>query len=203
VKIARKPDVVADPDAALGTRERIVRTTSRLLQRQGYEGTGIKQVARDAGAALGSLYHFFPGGKQELAAAAIRHSAQQFADTLRITLDSEEDAAEAVIACTRILATDLRDSDWMDTCSFTATALETAGRAPAVEQAIAEALEHWQELLSGNLHRAGIAEQDARDLACTVINTLEGAALACRISRSDKPLELAGTHLARLITSYR
>lgn len=202
MKIAPEADIVANPDAALGTRERLVRTTSRLLQRQGYEGTGIKQVARDAGAALGSLYHFFPGGKQELAAAAIRHSAQEFADTLRVALDSEEDAAEAVIACTRLLATELRDSDWMDTCSFTATALETAGRAPAVEQAIAEALELWQELLSSKL-RGAIAEQDARDLACTVINTFEGAALACRISRSDKPLELAGPHLARLITSYR
>jgi AcrR family transcriptional regulator len=187
----------------LGTRERIVTTTSRLLLRQGYEATGIKQIARDSGAALGSLYHFFPGGKQELAAEAIRHLDREFADTLRAALDGEEDAAEAVIACTRRLAADLRDSDWVDSCSFTATALETADRAPAIQQTIAQAVEHWEDLVADRLRRDGIGERDARDLACTVIYTLEGAVQACRIARSDKPLRLAGTHLARLIASYR
>jgi AcrR family transcriptional regulator len=190
-------------EAALGTRDRIVQATSRLMQQQGYAGTGIKQIAGDAEAALASVYHFFPGGKRELATAAIRHSDQQFSDNLGAALDSEEDAAEAILACARSIAGSLRESDWADACSLTTTALETAGRVPDVQQAIAEALDHWQDLVAGKLRRSGVSEGDARDLSCTVINTLEGAALACRISRSDKPLEVAGVHLARLITSYK
>ncbi|WP_424537088.1 TetR family transcriptional regulator C-terminal domain-containing protein [Sphaerisporangium viridialbum] len=118
---------------------------------------------------------------------------------MREGLESAEDPAEAVIACTRILAKELRDSDWMDGCPVTTTALETVGRAPDIQQAF----EHWRGLVSDRLRRAGIAEDDARDLACTVINTLEGAELAAQVSRTEKPLEIAGTHLARLINSYR
>jgi hypothetical protein len=102
-----------------------------------------------------------------------------------------------------MLAADLRGSDWVDTCSFTATAVETVGRAPDIQQAISQAVERWQGLVSDKLRRAGIGADDARDLACTVMNTLEGAVVACQISRSDEPLQLAGRHLARLITSYR
>ncbi len=163
----------------------------------------MKLISREASATLGSIYHFFPGGKQELAVAAIHHSDQEFAVPLRRALDSEEDPAEAIIACTRILADHLRDSDWIGGCPVTATALETVGRDPAIQQAIAESFEHWRDLVSDKLRRAGVAEDDARELAYTVINTIEGAELASQVSRSTEPLRLAGTHLARLITSYR
>ncbi|GLW11720.1 putative transcriptional regulator, TetR family protein [Microtetraspora sp. NBRC 13810] len=193
----------AQADPALGTRERLVRTTSRLMQRQGYEGTGIKQISREAGVALSSVYHFFPSGKQELAAEAVRHADLEFAGILREALTAEADPAEAMIACTRILATYLRDSDWLDGCPITATALETSGRVPDIHQAVVDAFAHWRELVAEKLRGTGIAEDDIPDLAHTVINTLEGAELAAQVSRSEQPLEIAGRHLARLIDSYR
>ncbi|PHQ52626.1 TetR family transcriptional regulator [Streptomyces cinnamoneus] len=173
------------------------------MQRQGYDGTGIKQIAQEAKATLGSVYHFFPGGKQELAVAAVRHGDEEFVEILREVLASETDPAEAMIACTRALADGLRDSDWADGCPVTATALGTAHRAPDIQQAAAEAFERWRGLVAEKLHGAGIDEADARDLGHTVISTLEGAELAAQVSRSDEPLRIAGTHLARLIDSYR
>ncbi|MEV0192041.1 TetR/AcrR family transcriptional regulator [Kitasatospora purpeofusca] len=186
-----------------GTRERIVRATSRLLQRQGYEGTGIKQISREAEATLGSVYHFFPGGKQELAAEAIRHGDQEFADLLREGLDSAADPGEAVTACTRLLAEALRASDWQDGCPITTTALETVGRAPVIEEAVTAAFAHWRAVVEEKLHGSGIGLTDARELAATVINTLEGAELAAQVARSEEPLHLTGRHLARLIDTYR
>ncbi|MFD5112487.1 TetR/AcrR family transcriptional regulator [Streptomyces sp. NPDC058391] len=203
MKTKPRDDRTPGPDAALGTRERVVRAASRLMQRQGYDGSGIKQIAQEAGATLGSVYHFFPGGKQELAVAAVHHGDQEFAGILREVLDSEEDPAKAIVACTRSLAEGLRASDWLDGCPVTATALGTAGRAPDIQQAAAQAFEHWRGLVSDTLRRAGIAEQDALDLGHTVISTLEGAELAAQVSRSDEPLRIAGSHLARLIDSYR
>ncbi|MFB6890959.1 TetR/AcrR family transcriptional regulator [Kitasatospora sp. NPDC056327] len=191
------------PTTGPGTRERIVRATSRLLQRQGFEGTGIKQISREAQATLGSVYHFFPGGKQELAAEAIRHGDQEFADLLREGLGSTDDPALAITACTRLLGEALRESDWQDGCPITTTALETVGRAPVIEQAVAEAFAHWRAVVEEKLHGAGLPLADARDLAATVINTLEGAELAAQIARSEEPLHVAGRHLARLVDTYR
>ncbi len=190
-------------DAAVGTRDRIVRAAARLLQRQGYEGTGIKQIARDAEATLGSVYHFFPGGKQELAVAAIRHGEQEFADMLRAGLAADDDPAQAVVACTLLLATTLRESDWTDGCPVAATALETVGRAPDIQRACAEAIGHWTDLVSDKLCDGGLAEDTAKELAGATISTLEGAELTAQVLRSEEPLLAAGRHLARLIRTYQ
>ncbi|GAA1523371.1 TetR/AcrR family transcriptional regulator [Actinomadura kijaniata] len=187
----------------IGTRERIVRATSRLMQRQGYEATGLKQISREAQATLGSVYHFFPGGKTELAVEAVRHGDREFGDLLRATLERVDDPAEAIIACADELAEGLRDSGWADGCPITTTALESAGRVPEIQRAAEQAFAHWRALVADRLRRSGLPEDVAGDLAHTVINTLEGAEMSAQVSQSETPLRLAGRHLARLIDSYR
>lgn len=195
-------DPTTGAERPVGTRERIVRAASLLMQRQGYDGTGIKQISTEAGATLGSVYHFFPGGKQQVAVAAIGHGDREFADELRLTLDGATDPAQAVIDCAHRLAEGLRESDWVEGCPVTATALGTAGRAPDIQEAAAAAFANWRDLVYARLRRAGIAEDDAHDLAHTVISTLEGAELAAQVSRSERPLLIAGRHLAQLIDLY-
>ena len=53
------------------TRDRIVTATTELFRRQGFHGTSLKQVAERSQSPTGSIYHFFPGGKEALAVAVI------------------------------------------------------------------------------------------------------------------------------------
>ncbi|MFB4290145.1 TetR/AcrR family transcriptional regulator [Nonomuraea sp. ATR24] len=187
----------------LGTRERIVRATSRLMQRRGYEATGLKQISQEARATLGSVYHFFPGGKAELAVAAVRHGDEEFAAFLREVLDEADDPAQAMIVCAERLAQGLSDSGWLDGCPITTTALESSGRVPDIQRAADEAFAHWRAVVAARLRRSGFAGDVAADLAHTVVNTLEGAEMSAQVSQSRTPLLVAGRHLARLIDSYR
>ncbi|MGR8007956.1 TetR/AcrR family transcriptional regulator [Streptomyces hypolithicus] len=184
------------------TQGRIVITASRLLQRQGYTGTGIKQIAREAQATLGSIYHFFPGGKEAVAVAALQHGDQEFADLLRSALDSEQNPGAAVEACTRQLAEALRESGWVDGCPITATALETLGTDSEIQRVCETALRGWEQLVRDKLLRSGLSAEDARDLATTIISTLEGAEVTAQVTRSEEPLRAAGRQLARLIATY-
>lgn len=184
------------------TRERIIRAASRLMQRQGYDGTGIKQISQEARATLGSVYHFFPGGKKELALAAISRGDQEFVEELRAAFLSDPDPSRGVVVLTRNLAESLRSSDWLDGCPIATTALGTIGRLPDIQSAAADAFARWRGVVFDRLLESGIQESDARDLAHTVISTLEGAELAAQVSRSSQPLEVAGMHLSRLIVSY-
>ncbi|MFJ8166064.1 TetR/AcrR family transcriptional regulator [Streptomyces sp. NPDC096136] len=185
-----------------GTRERLVRTASRLMQHGGYESTPVKQLVREAEATLGSLYHFFPGGKQELAVAAIGYGDGEFAAMLGAALDSDPDAARAIEAAAGVLADALAASDWRDGCPVTATALESVGRLPELQEACARSFGHWQELVAAKLRSSGVGEEEARDLAVTVIATLEGAEMTAQVTRSRTPLLLAGRHLSRLVSTY-
>lgn len=185
-----------------GTRDRIVVAAARLVQRQGYVGTGIKQIAKEAGATLGSVYHFFPGGKEAVAVAALKHSDEEFAAILREALDSEDDPAAAVDACARLLAEELRASGWVDGCPVTATALETLGTDSEIQQVCADAFRNWENLVADKLLRAGLGRTDARELAGTVISTLEGAEVTAQVTRSEEPLLAAGRQLSRLVATY-
>lgn len=51
----------------------LVRLTDVFLTR-GYEGATLNELARAAGVGKASLYHHFPGGKQEMAAALLREA---------------------------------------------------------------------------------------------------------------------------------
>ncbi|WP_157244516.1 TetR/AcrR family transcriptional regulator [Nonomuraea typhae] len=187
----------------IGTRDRIVRATARLMQRQGYEATGLKQISQEAEATLGSVYHFFPGGKAELAVAAVHHGGVEFAELLRESLERAEDPAEAIVLCTGELARGLRESGWLDGCPITTTALESAGRFPEIQRAAEEVFAGWRELVGGRLRRTGFPAEVAEELAHTVINTLEGAEMSAQVAQSETPLHLAGRHLAKLIAAYR
>ena len=183
------------------TRARLVAATAALLQRQGYEATSIKRIITEAGATFGSLYHFFPEGKEQLAAEALRHGADDFADLLQRGLMTSEDPGEAVANCALLLADTLRDSDWTDGCPVAATALEIIGRSPLIQHASDEALTRWRELIATKLRAGGVADPSATALACTVLSTLEGAELLCRVSGNDEPLRLAARHLAILVNA--
>lgn len=184
------------------TRDRIVVAASRLIQRQGYVGTGIKQIAVEAEATLGSVYHFFPGGKEAVGVAAITHGTEEFAVPLRSALAGEDDAADAVMAAAHLLADELSASGWIDGCPVTAAALETLGTASGIQQACAHAFATWERIVHDKLTECGFAPDDARELATTVISTLEGAEVTAQVRRSTEPLLAAGRQLARLVRSY-
>ncbi|MFE0174752.1 TetR/AcrR family transcriptional regulator [Streptomyces sp. NPDC059002] len=187
---------------APSTRDRIVVVAARLIQRQGYVGTGIKQIAKDAEATLGSVYHFFPGGKEAVAVAAITYSAEEFAEVLREGLAGDGDPGAAIEECAAQLAVALRESGWTDGCPVTAAALETLGTDSEIQRVCADALRGWERIVEERLLASGFGPADAREVATTVISALEGAEVTAQVARSEEPLRSAGRQLARLVGSY-
>src|SRR5688572_22040404 len=49
----------------------ILPTLGELFREHGYEGASLTLISQRTGLGKGSLYHFFPGGKQEMAAAVL------------------------------------------------------------------------------------------------------------------------------------
>ncbi|WP_375791854.1 LmrA/YxaF family transcription factor [Actinoalloteichus hymeniacidonis] len=81
--------------------------------------------------------------------------------------------------------------------------METLGRTPDIQRACAAALENWQRIVAERLLADGFEAVDADELACTVINTIEGAEVTAQVARDDRALRIAGRHLSRLIRSSR
>ena len=69
--------IVTTAADARDTRDRILDATIRLLRRQGYTATGIKQIVAEGDAPLGSVYHYFPGGKEQIGVEALLRSGER------------------------------------------------------------------------------------------------------------------------------
>ena len=63
-------------------RQALVETAMRLFRRQGYASTGLNQILSESQAPKGSLYYYFPGGKEALAVAAVELAGSLLKDML-------------------------------------------------------------------------------------------------------------------------
>src|SRR5687768_228214 len=119
------------------TRERFIDAASALLWRQGYGATGVKQLVDAAGAPFGSLYHHFPGGKEELAAAAIRRSGDHYAAIVADALGPAGDVVAAVANAFAEAGETLRRTGFADACPVATVALEVSSTSEPVREACA------------------------------------------------------------------
>jgi AcrR family transcriptional regulator len=177
---------------AADTRDRIVFGAATLMRRQGYTGTGIKQIATEARAPFGSIYHFFPGGKDQLAAEVIRRGGYFFQVLVESVFDAAPDLVTGVRDCFEGAAETVRATHYQDACPIATIALEVASTNEPLREATAEVFETWIAAAADRFRSAGIPAKDARELGAAMIMSLEGAFLLSRATRSTKPLEIAG-----------
>lgn len=174
------------------TRERIITASAELFRRNGYTGTGLKQIVSEAGAPFGSLYHFFPGGKEQLGAEVIRHSGMRYAELFDIFITPAANPAAGIEDAFAAAAVTLRETDYADACPIATVALEVASTSEPLREATAEVFNAWIDKGTAVFHRFGLSEKDARKLTIAVITSLEGAFVLSRSLRDVEPLAIAG-----------
>ena len=174
------------------TKDRIVDASAELFRRQGYTGTGLKQIMAQADAQFGSLYHFFPGGKEQLGAEVIRWSGLGYQRLVEGVFDAAPDVVKGVSDVFTGAAEVLRQTGYADACPIETVALEVASTNEPLRQATAEVFDSWIASGTERFAQAGIPRGKARELAITLIAALEGAFVLSRAMRATEPLQVAG-----------
>ena len=174
------------------TKDRILDSTAELFRRQGYVGTGMKQIAADASAPFGSVYHFFPGGKEELGAEVIRTSGRLYMQLFAAVVAEAPDVLNAVHDFFAGAGETLRETDYADACPIATVALEVASTNEPLRVATAEVFQQWIDGASEYFAFAGIARSRARELAFSMLSLLEGAFIFSRAMRTTEPMAIAG-----------
>ncbi len=184
---------------ATGTKEKFVSTASQLFQEQGFGATSVGEIAETGKLPIGSLYYHFPGGKEELGAAAVLHGAEEFADVLRTSLASASEPGAALAACATVLADRLEAGQWRSGCPVATVALETLHSSEVLRAAAAQALSGWVDLVANRLIALGVSPEAGAELGSLTIAILEGAELMARVFRSREPLDQAAANLSLLV----
>lgn len=180
-------------------RAALIQSAVRLFRRQGYAGTGTKDILADSGAPRGSLYHYFPGGKEEIGAAAVEAAGAQVTGTLE-DLAAQADSPGAFVAeYMGKLGEWLAVSGFRDGCPIATTLLETTPDSAAITRAGRQALADWRRTVEGVLQRHDWPEERLAATAATVLSAIEGALVLARVEGSVTPLQQTADELRRML----
>ena len=188
---------------ATDARARMIGSMQRMLQTKGYAASGLIELVADSHAPKGSIYHHFPGGKEELAAAAIRVSGAEAAAATARALAGTRTPAAGVRLILDWLSNQLATSNYRYGCPIATTTLEIASESDVVQQACAEAYAAWHAAIADRLIADGRKRRSADDAATLVLAAMEGALILCRAQCSVRPLKVLADNVSALLDSPR
>lgn len=171
------------------SKQHILETAARLFEKQGYHASGLNEIIRESGAPKGSLYYYFPEGKEQIGAETALWAAEQMAGRIRQGLAQAENCAEAVRQLAQGIAGAVEQSGFTAGGPLMMLAAESAVGSESLNAACRTAYAQMQAVFAEKL--AGEDES----LAEFVLSTLEGAILLSRVQHSGDPLRRAGEHL--------
>jgi len=167
----------------------MIARTAVLLAKKGLQGTSFSEVLEASGAPRGSLYHHFPGGKDELVLAALGFAGEQATVVLdRLAGRPATEVAEAFIALWRLV---LERSDFGAGCAV--VAVTVAADSPVLVDRAAQVFRTWRTHLSDLLAKGGIRSDRAPAVAATLIAACEGAVILARAERGFEPFDLVAS----------
>lgn len=181
-------------------KERMVRAMAEALETGGYAGTGLNDIVDAAKAPKGSIYFHFPGGKEELASAALRVSGMELAEQLREALANAKTSASGIQRIFLAMENRLLESDFSKGCPILTTASETASEVSLVNSTCSEIFQEWISVLDLFFQKHNIPKMRSTELATSILSLLEGAILLSRTNRNTQALK-AGLKTAKMILS--
>lgn len=177
-------------------RQQIVAGAADMIRRRGLNATSIREVAKHAGTPLGSTYHYFPGGKNQLATEAVRWASDVVTGVLTAKLKKGPvDGLKAFFALWRQIIT---ETEFRAGCPVLAVSIDETTADEAL-QAAAEAFRAWTSQLTQALVAHGVPNARAERLSKLTVAAAEGAVAMCRAQRGTEPLDDVATELVALV----
>ena len=179
--------------------QRVIAAAADMLARVGLNATSIREVTKAADAPLGSTYHHFPGGKQELLARATTQAGDKVDALLAELL--QDGAAPGLQQFLQMWRARLLRTQFAAGCPVLAAAVEEPVDAVPARHAV----QRRRCSRSGNtglgaaLLAAGHAPAQAAAQATLIIASVEGAVAMCRAMQDIAPFDRVAAQLQALV----
>jgi TetR/AcrR family transcriptional regulator, lmrAB and yxaGH operons repressor len=180
---------------ATDTRSRILAAAYRLLRKRGYHASGLTDILELAQAPKGSMYHHFPGGKEEIGVAVVEIIAN---DVLLIFSAPPRVKTHQVMQVAGQQLLDVTERTKFEICAMFSSFVIEAQSSPKLAQAVANAYGRMLDALEQRLTSDGFARDQASDVAKIALALLEGGSLLSQAQRDLTAMRLAVAQVASL-----
>ena len=149
----------------------------------GYEGASIRLLAQATGLERASLYHRFPGGKEDMAAAIVARTGEWFEQHVFAPLQAGGSPAERL----RRVAANLRDFYRRGTLWCVLDAMTLGGGPAAIRETVRGAYSAWLGAFERIAREAGMPASQARSRAQQALIEIEGSLVVARVTGDSRP----------------
>ena len=179
-------------------RSAIVEAAIALFRERGYAATGIAEILQKSGAPKGSLYYYFPDGKEAVGAEAVRVAGLTVEHTLAQLSEQHGNSAAFLKAYSGLVGNWMAMSGYRQGCPIATTLLETTPESETIARAGQSVLKTWLALITRVFENDGIPKRRAARLATLTIAAIEGAMLLARVEQTTAPLDLVAQEIGAL-----
>jgi TetR/AcrR family transcriptional regulator, lmrAB and yxaGH operons repressor len=184
--------------ASGSTKQRMLDSAVLLLRERGAPGVTVDAVLAHSGAPRGSVYHHFPGGRNELILGALRQAGDYIAAIVEESV-AAGDIQRTVGRFVRFWKRALTDTDYRAGCPLVAVAIDSREHIPEAADLVREIFVRWQASLSDLLVANGFPVERAGRLANLIVSSIEGAIILSRAHRDLTPLDDVLTEITPLL----
>ena len=175
------------------TKDIFLHTASVLFANKGYHATGISEILKQSRAPKGSLYYYFPQGKEQLAVEALHKTAQNIYDEINSSMNGTDNPVEGLQKHLRLIAQKVqldmkkKSNDKTD-LSISLIALETFSSNEKIRQLCQEIFAQRQKIYEQKFLACGMKADVASFFAMNAVILTEGALTLSLTQKSAEPL---------------
>ncbi len=158
------------------SRAEVIPQLMAVFQEYGYEGASITRFSEATGLKRASLYHYFPNGKEEMAAAVLDYITQALKENLLAPLRSDRSPSDRIEGMNENVAAFYQHGQ--QDCLLSLLSIGAAHQ--LFQERVQQALNLWIDGLAGVLVDAGIAPTTARQRAEEAIALIQGSLVLTR-----------------------
>lgn len=181
------------------TRTRMVETGLGLFRRQGYAETSWRTLAKEGQVPLGSIQHFFPGGKEQLATEALGLFTRQFQAFFDELCEGHRRPGDRIRAWFEATADEMEAGGFGTGCPLAGIALNAMPAQEGLSGLCHTTMAQWKDYIASKLVSDTLDPASAGRWAEQALVGLEGALVLSRVQRSSAPLRSTGAWLGALV----
>lgn len=178
-------------------RAKLIVATLDLLRRSGLSGAGINQVVDASRAPKGSVYHYFPGGKEQLVTEALQEAERIIGSQLKKTFQTSAPLSRKVRTLFTDTAAWLEANNFMKGCPVAAVTLDLDENTRALREICESVFDRFVNLIAAGLEN--VPSRERRAVAQLIFATFEGSLVLSRAQDSTAPLLESGGVLATVL----
>lgn len=181
----------------------MARAAAELFQRQGYHGTGLAEIIAQSGAPKGSIYHHFPGGKDDLAKHALMLAGDDISALVARCFVNDDSFEAGVGRLAEALAQWFDNSGQGNGCPIAAVLIDAAADSRLLRDLCGSIFADWAKLAASQARENGFEPAQAEALGRCTVTAMEGAWILARASNTSAPFEDAHAMVIAYVKALR